>query len=577
MSPFSTSFARLHSIRKREPNKKPVQPIHVDPATPRPHHYPTTTPSPPTPSPPTPAASSTSTRFVSSPTLISSSAPLSPVLPNSAPAAQATKSPLRRALSRTFFFASANPTNTPSPAPRISSPIPLPCHTTLTRAPRPPRPARPATSPATTLSPNLNPFAFSPSEMTRSQISCPVIITTAQNVSTRTPSRTPILPESHANTSNLSTSRRSASPTCPMPTSTSPRTSLRSIRDMHARKSIQNVFGPSSLNPSENTLQCALFSTMPTTPDTAPCVCTRSRLTRRASDESFHCRGPGFDAPPAADTRQSHSPGFYTRPTVTPRSVSLYSSSSTSNPATGLRHRSQFTISSYQQPSELNLQTSPPVHDFLAQVVEAQVGIESPLAGLGLVDSLPGAPRVMPKRLSATSQISLAESGPFSIPSSSSTLSLSSVEQQLISSWPDIPITQTWFSTCPPTPPSSIRLQLEFRSLPAPSPALASKPRPLSRIFISSNSSVLDLKETITTRMRDTGYRLSPKNLTLTLHLNEDIRSNPKTALGLKLSAYGKNPAKVLDDSARLLFEEGAQEEDLVVVDCDPSHLLWSI
>lgn len=103
------------------------------------------------------------------------------------------------------------------------------------------------------------------------------------------------------------------------------------------------------------------------------------------------------------------------------------------------------------------------------------------------------------------------------------------------------------------------------------------KARPLSGIFISSNSSVLELKETIANRMRESGYRLSPKNLTLTLHLNEDVRANAETALGLKLSVYGKNPAKVLDDSSRLLFEEGAQEEDLVVVDCDPSQILWSI
>lgn len=77
--------------------------------------------------------------------------------------------------------------------------------------------------------------------------------------------------------------------------------------------------------------------------------------------------------------------------------------------------------------------------------------------------------------------------------------------------------------------------------------------------------------------MCELGYRLSPKNLTLTLHLNQDIRTNSRTALGLKLSAYGKNSAKVLDDSSRLLFEQGAQEEDVVVVDCDPSHILWSI
>ncbi len=86
---------------------------------------------------------------------------------------------------------------------------------------------------------------------------------------------------------------------------------------------------------------------------------------------------------------------------------------------------------------------------------------------------------------------------------------------------------------------------------------------------------MLDLKEAIVARMAEQGFRLSPKNLTLTLHLQDDARM-PSTALGLCI-AHGKAPAKVLDDSNSLLFEEGAQEEDLVVVDCDPSHILWSI
>lgn len=248
---------------------------------------------------------------------------------------------------------------------------------------------------------------------------------------------------------------------------------------------------------------------------------------------------------------------------------------------------SDFTISAYQEKASSSTTASRNVQDILSEI-EAEHDSEHGLAGLGLVDPLPATPRVLPKRLSATSQASLTESIPSSTLSSSSTVSLSSVEKQLTSSWPDIPTMQNWFSTCPPTPPSSIRLQLEFRSLPPPSPVLLSsstmttehsdkKPRPLSGIFISSNSSVLDLKEAIVTRMHDLGYRLSPKNLTLMLHLNEDVRTQSKTAVGLKLSVYGKNPAKVLDDSSRLLFEEGAQEEDLVIVDCDPSHVLWSI
>ncbi|GAK68571.1 uncharacterized protein PAN0_193d6843, partial [Moesziomyces antarcticus] len=217
------------------------------------------------------------------------------------------------------------------------------------------------------------------------------------------------------------------------------------------------------------------------------------------------------------------------------------------------------------------------------------------LTGLGLVDTLPAAPKVQPKRLSATSQFSSTDSSvsvasalvPSSSASSlaSSSASLHSADER--ASWSHVPAVNNWFSACPPTPPSSIRLQLEFTSLPPASPALLPaaaataaaaerKPRPLSSIFISSNSSVLDLKEAIAARMAEQGFRLSPKNLTLTLHLQDDARM-PSTALGLCIAHDEKQPAKVLDDSNSLLFEEGAQEEDLVVVDCDPSHILWSI
>lgn len=218
----------------------------------------------------------------------------------------------------------------------------------------------------------------------------------------------------------------------------------------------------------------------------------------------------------------------------------------------------RFTLASYHQA------TAPQARD--DDVIDQQ------LTGLGLVDTLPATPKVLPKRLSATSQFSSTDSSVSALVPSSSASSLASSSVSI----------NNWFSACPPTPPSSIRLQLEFTSLPPASPALLpaaaaaeAKPRPLSGIFISSNSSVLDLKEAIVARMAEQGFRLSPKNLTLTLHLQDDARM-PSTALGLCI-AHGKAPAKVLDDSNSLLFEEGAQEEDLVVVDCDPSHILWSI
>ncbi|CBQ68750.1 conserved hypothetical protein [Sporisorium reilianum SRZ2] len=635
MTAFANSLGRFQSMRKRDSKKKPVQPIdvaaakqyhHAGPSssasssllTPRPHHYRSTTPSPATPSATTfasPSTASSTTRFVSSPTLVSSSAlaadldaltpPLSPVHPNSAAAAQATKSPLRRAFSRSFFFGSthtAASNNHQPTTPRISSPIPVAFDAPPTHATRPARPACPATSPATALSPQLNAFGFTAPSMTRSQTSGARVITPPVDVPARPRSRT-LMPSLALIESRKSTSRRSISSSwsrrfsrTPSPVASnapdaavelsSPHTSLKSIRQRHARKSTHSIFGTSPIAPSSTTPEFTLAK--PATPDASHLLSLRRRLTRRASDESFHCRGPGFDAPPAADTRpsidndSSLSYAFHSRPppATVPRSVSMYSCSHRGSAQfSGARRMSAFTISSYHEKAN----SSSNVH----VQAQAEHHPEHALVGLGLVDPLPATPRVLPKRLSATSQLSTSESIPSSILSSSSTVSLSSVENKLASGWPAIPTMPNWFSTCPPTPPSSIRLQLEFRSLPPPSPALLSsaataersdkKPRPLSGIFISSNSSVLDLKEAIVTRMHAQGYRLSPKNLTLMLHLNDDVRTQSNTALGLKLSVYGKNPAKVLDDSSRLLFEEGAQEEDLVVVDCDPSHVLWSI
>lgn len=654
MTAFSTSFGRFGSMRKRESVKKTVQPIDVVAAkqydhdgpssassssllTPRPHHYRSTTSSPATSAiwtfAPGSSSTSSSARFVSPPTFVSSSAltstgvlqndlealtpPLSPVHPNSAAAAQATKSPLRRALSRTFFFGSAHATNSAhaqSSAPRISSPIPVVVEATAPHAPRPARPARPVTCPSTGVSPQPNAFGFSASDMTRSHTAGSIVITPPTDATTRRRSRT-LMPSTTltecdrptpscsqrslssswssrfsrpssplAATNATDAENRALAPQTPSAPPASPRASLRSIRQKHARKSLHSIFGLSASHTSSTRSESA-------SPHASSRPPPRRRLTRSTSEESFHCRGPGFDAPPAADTRPSVDEGVSRSLDVNPRSsaavprsVSLYSCSyPTSMPSSGARRMSDFTIDSYQEAVHASTRAA---HDILSEI-EAEQEYEYALAGLGLSDPLPAAPRVIPKRLSATSQISLTESIPSSVPSSSM-ISLSSIEDQLGSaSWSSIPSMQNWFSACPPTPPSSIRLQLEFRSLPLPSPALLcsmpnqvekdDKARPLSGIFISSNSSVLELKETIANRMRESGYRLSPKNLTLTLHLNEDVRANAETALGLKLSVYGKNPAKVLDDSSRLLFEEGAQEEDLVVVDCDPSQILWSI
>ncbi|SPO47237.1 uncharacterized protein PSANT_04925 [Moesziomyces antarcticus] len=612
MTAFSTSFGRLPSMRRRESKNKPVKPIDVDAAqqyvdagpssaasttllTPRPHHYRSTSPSPATPS----ASTFGSARIVSSPTFVSSSAlatsasfygaeltpPLSPVHPNSAAAAQATKSPLRRALSRTFFFGNANssssasanasPNNPTSQAPHSSISAPI-----LTRPKRPARPARPATSPNMGLSPQPDSFGFAAPSMTRSYTSAPLIaIHDEQPATTNTTRRrsSTLMPSS----ADVQFSR-TPSPIPQATTPTSPRTSLRSIRQMHARKSIQSIFRPWSPLPADAVADADAITPKPAAPIPLPRTSSFRRLSRRASEESFRCRGNAFDGPPAADPRPSvpdvHALGFYSCP---PLYSSSCPSASTDVHGPGSHRMNRFTLASYHQAA------APQTRD--------DGDDDEQLTGLGLVDTLPAAPKVQPKRLSATSQFSSTDSSvsvasalvPSSSASSlaSSSASLHSADER--ASWSHVPAVNNWFSACPPTPPSSIRLQLEFTSLPPASPALLPaaaataaaaerKPRPLSSIFISSNSSVLDLKEAIAARMAEQGFRLSPKNLTLTLHLQDDARM-PSTALGLCIAHDEKQPAKVLDDSNSLLFEEGAQEEDLVVVDCDPSHILWSI
>ncbi|GAC98195.1 hypothetical protein PHSY_005784 [Pseudozyma hubeiensis SY62] len=623
MTAFTNSFGRFGSIRKRDTSKKAVQPIDVAAAkqydqpgpssaassgllTPRPHHYRSTTPSPATPAASTFASGSSapsSSRIVSSPTFVSSSAfradleaitpPLSPVQPHSAAAARATKSPIRRALSRSFFFGSTHSSGAttsaqPAPAVHISSPIPAAAWGVGTaRAPRPQRPARPVTSPATELSPEPHAFGFASSEMSRSRTAGAIMISPPADVNTRRRSSTLMAPveltgscedkqRSLSSSWSIRFSRTpspvpDAQPGTSAPSAGGARASLRSIRQRHTRKSIHSILG---LSPPTT-------SSVPPSTTASP---LRRRLTRCASEESFHCRGPGFDAPPAADTRPSVDEDsldmscLRPRPAAAvPRCVSLYSSSYPADlPSSGARRMSEFTIDAYEEATEASDEEA---LDRLGELeLEANHDSDYPLAGLGLTDSLPATPRVAPKRLSATSQISLAESIPTSIASSStSSLSLSSVGNHLGNS---IPSMQNWYSTCPPTPPSSIRLRLAFRSLPSPSPAVlidnaVEKGRPISSVFISSNSSVLDLKETISARMREVGYRISPRNLTLTLHLSDDVaKGKAKTALGVMLEG---DERKVLDDSGRMLFEEGVQEDDLVVVECDPAKVLWCI
>ncbi|KAJ9474715.1 hypothetical protein PHBOTO_004585 [Pseudozyma hubeiensis] len=620
MTAFSNSFGRFGSIRKRDSTKKAVQPIDVAAAmqydqpgpssaassgllTPRPHHYRSNTPSPATPAASTFASGSSapsSARIVSSPTFVSSSAfhadieaitpPLSPVQPHSAAAARATKSPIRRALSRSFFFgsthSSASTSGQPAAAVRISSPIPASAWDIgTTRAPLPRRPARPLTSPAMELSPQPDAFGFASSEMSRSQTTGAIMVSTRRRCSTfiapgeltESCEGKRVSPQRSLSSSWSTRFSRTPSPVpfsqagSSAPSAGGARASLRSIRQRHTRKSIHSILGLSPPTTSSTTSSV-----------TAPSP--RRRLTRCASEESFHCRGPGFDAPPAADTRPSVDEDsldmscLRSRPAAAvPRCVSLYSSSYPVDlPSSGARRMSEFTIDAYQQATEASDDEALDRLGELELETEADHDSDYPLAGLGLTDSLPATPRVLPKRLSATSQISLAESIPSSIASSStSSHSLSSVENQFGNR-----IMQNWYSTCPPTPPSSIRLRLGFRSLPSPSPAVlidqaAEKGRPISGIFISSNSSVLDLKETIAARMREVGYRISPRNLTLTLHLSDDAaKGKAKTALGVMLEG---DERKVLDDTRRMLFEEGVQEDDLVVVDCDPARVLWCI
>ncbi|KAI3475502.1 hypothetical protein L1887_63126 [Cichorium endivia] len=428
MTAFSTPFGRLPSMRRRESKNKPVKPIDVDAAqqyvdagpssaastsllTPRPHHYRSTSPSPATPSASTfGAAAPSSARIVSSPTFVSSSAlatsaslygaeltpPLSPVHPNSAAAAQATKSPLRRALSRTFFFGNAN--NHSNGASANASPnkchqrqpaspfVHLGAHPHAPKASGSPSSSSHVASHGSLAQPDS--FGFVAPSMTRSYTSAPLIAIHDEEPAINTTRR-----RSSTLMPCLADARFSRTPS-PIPqttTPTSPRTSLRSIRQMHARKSIQSIFRPWSPLPADAVADADAITPKPAAPIPLPRTSSFRRLSRRASEESFCCRGNAFDGPPAADPRPSvpdvHVLGFYS---------SSCPSATTDVHGPGSHRMNRFTLASYHQAA------APQARD--DDVNDQQ------LTGLGLVDTLPAAPKVLPKRLSATSQFSSTDS-----------------------------------------------------------------------------------------------------------------------------------------------------------------------
>lgn len=77
--------------------------------------------------------------------------------------------------------------------------------------------------------------------------------------------------------------------------------------------------------------------------------------------------------------------------------------------------------------------------------------LEKELAGLGLGEAQS---KFVPMRLSLTSEISLADSMPYSLHSNSSTDSFTSLETHYHDSWTESTGKESWRSSYPPTPTS---------------------------------------------------------------------------------------------------------------------------
>ncbi|EPQ26354.1 uncharacterized protein PFL1_06002 [Pseudozyma flocculosa PF-1] len=599
MNALTTSLGRLPTIRRRE-SKKQVKPINVDAAqrfVPMAGPSSSSTLTTPRPSDFLGAPSSSMTpphspyHFADHPSSTAAS---------SSVASPPVRSPIRRAFSRTFRFGGgiggSNPTGTGNQGHRESH----------SRSSTPMQISAPLMEPQPQLS---SPDSF--------DMDC-----TRTSVANRRRSRT-LLPPLPINDETFGTGDHHDQATLrgrPRPASSSSRirsfwggdssadsspslaaavtpsmrqSSLRSIRQLHQR-ALSSWAAPTTPEPSEHL-------TNPRPPP-APIaehhyVPRSNRLMRRASEESFFCRGLGYDSVEASTTALPDVPLTAPLPGMAARRMSNFTKD-----AHGI-----FAV-------EISTATSKKVFGDAAADGEAGDNAAK-LSGLGFTDYSPAAPRPKVKRLSVASRASDTSSldadsyysSTSSLPSqaASETTTASSVRM----SWPEVPA--QWFSSCPPTPPSAIRLRLQFLSLPRktgtfrPVSPAADSPinedggstssrgddvdnddddgQPLDALFLSSNNSVLDLKELISERLRTKGYRVFPKELSISLNLADsllsssspsssspsasDRKSGPHpSALGLAFNEDGCSPIKHLGNNSRLLFEEGAQEDDTIVI-----------
>ncbi|KAF6766930.1 hypothetical protein PSEUBRA_001395 [Kalmanozyma brasiliensis GHG001] len=293
------------------------------------------------------------------------------------------KSPLRRAFG---LFTHANASLDAQP--RDDTPV---------YAPRPVRPPRPVSSPESCLAPRVDAYAF---PACHSEPIAPLIIVKSAD-------------------KRRSFLRQASSD------SGSPRPSLRSIRQSSARRSVYSLFA----SPSESGKKMP-----PKIPLRSP---LRPRLGRRASEESFHCRGADFDGPPAADSRPSldEQPSCPMYAAPMPRSISLYA-------PIAIRPSPPRCMSHIFLPSH---------HEGLGQLEDEEV-LEKELAGLGLHGIEPAS--VVPMRMSFASQVSLTDSTPYSLHSNGSTDSLTSLETHYHDSLPELGGKEDYVSSIPSTPTS---------------------------------------------------------------------------------------------------------------------------
>lgn len=398
MTAFSSPFALLSAKSKRQAKTKSMQPIDI-----------------------TAASLWAQAGPSSAPSCSLLTPPLSPLVLDSAAAVKATRSPRRR----TFGLFADSTASIDAPTAQSS---------TVVYAPRPVRPVRPAraiTSPESCLAPHVDAFAFPASSRVVESVA-PLLITKSAGASKDRRRRSFLRHDLKLSTSTTwsvaSASDRSSFAGLSQSTP-------RSARRESARRSLQTIFGTSLLvAPESDGIRAKL--TAPKIPLRSP---LRPRLTRRASEESFHCRGLGFEGPPAADSRPSleEQPAHIAPPMV--RSISMYSTDAAPVRPSRPRCMSNIIIASYHEA------VGP-----LGKFEDDQV-LEKELAGLGLGEAQS---EFVPMRLSLTSEISLADSMPYSLHSNASTDSFTSLETHYHESWTESTGKESWKSSYPPTPTS---------------------------------------------------------------------------------------------------------------------------